>query len=112
MDRCNTILLFSSSYPLRIIYNFLVAYDIPANHAVKLRVYLLIYLPPFIHVDCLVLVGCLDVAIHIACACFLLIVVVVMFIVSFSSNLPLTTKYIKLGVDLVYKERGSLYTLI
>ena len=58
-----------------ITYNFLVAYDIPTNHAVKELVYLLIYLPPFIHVECLVLVACLDVAFHIACACFLLIVV-------------------------------------
>ena len=98
---------------LRIInYNFLVAYDIPTNHAVKELVYLLIYLPPFIHVDVLVLVLILDVAIHIACACFLLIVVVVMFIVSFSSNLPLTTKYIKLGVDLVYKYGGCLYSAL
>ena len=98
---------------LRIInYNFLVAYDIPTNHAVKELVYLLIYLPPFIHVDVLVLVLILDVAIHIACAVFLLIVVVVMFIVSFSSNLPLTTKYIKLGVDLVYKARGCLYSAL
>jgi len=65
---------------LRIInYNFLVAYDIPTNHAVKELAYLLIYLPPFIHVACRVLVLTLDVAIHIACACFLLIVVVVMF---------------------------------
>ena len=35
---------------------------------------------------------------------------VVMF--SFPPILPLATKYIKLGVDLVYKERGGLYTLI
>ena len=34
------------------------------------------------------------------------------FIVSFSSNLPLTTKYIKLGVDLVYKYRGALYSAL
>ena len=57
-----------------ITYNFLVAYDIPTNHAVKELVYLLIYLPPFIHVACRVLVLTLDVAIHIACAVFLLIV--------------------------------------
>ena len=57
-----------------IVYNFLVAYDIPTNHAVKELVYLLIYLPPFIHVACRVLVLTLDVAIHIACAVFLLIV--------------------------------------
>ena len=42
---------------------------------VREREYLLIYLPPFIHVALRVLVVCLDVAIHIACAVFLLIVV-------------------------------------
>lgn len=38
MDRCNTILLFSSSYPLTlcVVYSFLVAYDIPTNHVSKL----------------------------------------------------------------------------